>query len=206
MSNFPSNAAIRKALLPFGFDASAEMCEKIRVYGALLLKWNQKMNLTSIKDPVEILTRHFGESLFALPQISSGATSLLDIGSGAGFPGLVLKMARPDMQVTLLEPVLKKVAFLKEAARGLGVEVNVSSGRAGESNAETALNCITSRAVRLDPSLLDWIHGSLRPKGLFIAWLGNAEAVSLVQDPSFTWNTRPLPKSLDNYLVVGRKG
>ncbi|MGH9403017.1 MAG: 16S rRNA (guanine(527)-N(7))-methyltransferase RsmG, partial [Terriglobia bacterium] len=85
-------------------------------YLGLLLRWNEKINLTAIRTPEECVTRHFAESLF-LARHEQLNGRLLDIGSGAGFPGLALKVAVPELAVTLLEPVAKKRAFLKEVVR-----------------------------------------------------------------------------------------
>src|ERR1039458_3252543 len=93
--------------------------DQISTYIDLLQRWNARINLTAIRDPEEAVTRHFGESLFLARHVPLQG-SLLDIGSGAGFPGLALKIVFPDLSVTLLEPVTKKRAFLKEAARVCG--------------------------------------------------------------------------------------
>ena len=85
----------------------------------LLEKWNARINLTSIRRPEKILVRHFGESLFLAKTLPAGARWVVDVGSGAGFPGFPLAVARPEIQVTLVESVAKKAAFLKEAARGV---------------------------------------------------------------------------------------
>lgn len=85
----------------------------------LLLRWNDRVNLTSIRDPGELARRHFGESLFVASVLPLYGTSLVDVGAGAGFPGLPIAVARPEVKVTLVESVGKKVTFLKEAARGI---------------------------------------------------------------------------------------
>jgi hypothetical protein len=116
---------LHQLLQPFGLDLTPEKAEKTLAYLTLLLRWNQKINLTAIRDPEECVTRHFGESLFIARHMQLHG-SLLDIGSGAGFPGLALKIAFPEISTTLLEPVAKKRAFLKEAARTCGFDkVNV---------------------------------------------------------------------------------
>jgi 16S rRNA (guanine527-N7)-methyltransferase len=94
----------------------------------LLLRWNDRVSLTSIRDPGEIARRHFGESLFVASVLPLNGASLVDIGAGAGFPGLPIAVARPEVKVTLVESVGKKVTFLKEAARGIP-NVEVWQGR-----------------------------------------------------------------------------
>ena len=104
---------LRQLLEPFALDLSSAQSDQILAYLQLLLRWNQKINLTAIRDPEECVTRHFGESLFlARPFHLYG--DLLDIGSGAGFPGLALKIALPEISVTLIEPVAKKEHFLRK--------------------------------------------------------------------------------------------
>src|SRR5208283_2920513 len=118
----PSEATIRQLLEPFGLNLSPEQIGQMIVYLELLLRWNEKINLTGIRDWETCLTRHFGESLY-LGRWVELKGRLLDIGSGAGFPGLSLKIIFPDLSVTLLEPVAKKRAFLKEVARICGMNL-----------------------------------------------------------------------------------
>ena len=120
-----SEDTIRQLLEPFGLTLSTEQIGQVLSYLELLLRWNEKINLTSIRDPADCVRRHFGESLY-LGRCVELSGKLLDIGSGAGFPGLCLKILFPELAVTLLEPVAKKRGFLKEAARVCemsGVEV-----------------------------------------------------------------------------------
>ncbi len=98
-------------------DLSERQREALEHHFELLLRWNKKINLTSIRDPAEIVTRHFGESLLLASMLPRQPGSLVDVGSGAGFPGIPIAVYRPDWQVTLAESVGKKVVFLKEASR-----------------------------------------------------------------------------------------
>lgn len=97
-----------------------------------LLKWNRRVNLTAITDPREVLEKHFLDSLAILPELGS-AKSVLDIGAGAGFPGIPLKIARPELDVTLVDTVGKKVAFMKNAVAALGL---IPGARAVHARAE----------------------------------------------------------------------
>src|SRR6266699_6583730 len=110
---------VLSTLTPFGIRLSTDQIAKIQEYIQLLLKWNQSVSLTSIVDPVEILARHFGESMFASCLIPVGNCRLADLGSGAGFPGLPLKIACPNLHVILIESNKKKCAFLSEIVRSL---------------------------------------------------------------------------------------
>lgn len=182
------------------------MCEQIRVYSELLLKWNQKLNLTAIVEPREILERHFGESLFALSMIPKDARTLIDIGSGAGFPGLALKMARPALEVTLLEPVLKKAAFLKEAARALELTVKVRSLRIEDCPpSEMQSDCFTCRAVRLAVPLLHRIHDALPVGGTMIAWPGSNDVGDLKRFSALDWREFAIPASQQRVLLIGER-
>ena len=102
----------------------AGLYQQLSAYLDLLLKWNARTNLTAIREPEEIVRRHFGESLFAGTAARRSAlrrdASLLDFGSGAGFPGLPIQLLLPDLRVTLAESQGKKASFLREAVRTLG--------------------------------------------------------------------------------------
>ncbi len=198
------DACIQAALAPFGFVPSSVHCSQIRVYVDLLLKWNKKLNLTTITSPSEILQRHFGESAFALPKIKSGM--LMDIGSGAGFPGMALKLFNPDLDVTLVEPVLKKAAFLKEIARAITVNVAVDSRRIDRIDIPSDyLDTITVRGVRMDEALLSWASSALKTDGRLVAWLGAADAANLCQHEAFSWDTFSVPSSESRILLVGHR-
>ena len=129
------------------FDASdAELVEKLSMYLDLLLKWNARTNLTAIREPEEIVRRHFGESLFTAAHLPVCET-LLDLGSGAGFPGLPIQLALPGLRVTLAESQNKKAAFLREAVRVLEVPVEVWGERAEKMPVGRRFDVVTLRAV-----------------------------------------------------------
>ena len=114
-------------------------------YLSLLLKWNARMNLTAIRDPKEILSRHFLESITCAQALPPGIAALLDFGSGAGFPGIPIALCRPEILVTLAESQTKKAAFLQEAVRTLGLSARVFSGRA--ERLDEQFDCVALRAV-----------------------------------------------------------
>jgi 16S rRNA (guanine527-N7)-methyltransferase len=124
----------------------AELCTKLRQYLQILLKWNARTNLTAIRDPEEIVRRHFGESLFAAQHLGECAT-LLDFGSGAGFPGLPIQLYHPELHVALAESQNKKAAFLREVVRTLGLTTEVWSGRVEAMPAPRRFDVVTLRAV-----------------------------------------------------------
>jgi len=156
-----SNARMVELLGPYA-KVSEALASQLGVYLELLLKWNARTNLTAIREPEEIVRRHFGESLFAAQHLGEhldkhpggeGAT-LLDLGSGAGFPGLPIQLARPELRVTLAESQNKKAAFLREAVRTLGVATEVWAGRAEALPGERMFDVVTLRAVDNMPAAL----------------------------------------------------
>jgi 16S rRNA (guanine527-N7)-methyltransferase len=172
-------ATVRRLLEPFGLSLRSEQIGQVIAYLELLLRWNKKINLTGIRDGESCVRRHFGESLY-LGRWVELQGRLLDIGSGAGFPGLCLKIVFPDLSVTLLEPVGKKRAFLKEVARVCGmifVEVRrerledfAGAGWAGLYDAATA------RAVGHLEELIPQAARCLKPGGELFLWLGPRQA------------------------------
>ncbi len=134
--------------MPYLPALRAGLAAQLSVYLRLLLKWNARTNLTAIRDPEQIVQRHFGESLFAGLHLSPETATLLDLGSGAGFPGLPIALLRPDIAVTLAESQNKKAAFLREAVRTLDLKnVEVWASRAESLPAERQFDTVTLRAV-----------------------------------------------------------
>lgn len=119
---------------------------QLEQYLDLLLRWNARTNLTSIRDPAEIVLRHFGESVFTAQQIGS-CTTLLDFGSGAGFPGVPIQLVRPDLNITLAESQNKKASFLREVIRSLGLPTQVWGGRVEMMPEARKFDVVTLRAV-----------------------------------------------------------
>lgn len=187
---------LRKLLEPFGLDLSSVQQEQILAYLQLLLRWNEKINLTAVRDPEECVTRHFGESLFIAGHYQLQG-DLLDIGSGAGFPGLALKIVFPGISVTLLEPVAKKRAFLKEAVRVCGfTQVEVRGERLealASANPLQVFNFSTMRAVGNLELLVPLAARCLNPGGNLLLWLSQDQAAGLADiESGLTWS-KPLP-------------
>jgi 16S rRNA (guanine527-N7)-methyltransferase len=160
-----------------------------------LLKWNARTNLTAVHEPEAIVTRHFGESLFLATHLPEHVHTVLDLGSGAGFPGLPLHILRPDLAVTLAESQGKKSAFLREVIRSLDLTTQVHAARA-----ETLLNmqrfdAVTLRAVDNMPLALN-LAADLAPLTLVLTTIAATE----------TW-TKPftrlaLPQSSNSILAM----
>lgn len=119
--------------------------KQLNDYLSLIIRWNARTNLTSVRDPEAILSRHFLESIACAQALPTGIATLLDYGSGAGFPGIPISICRPDLAVTLAESQGKKAAFLQEAIRVTGVTAKVHSARA--ETLTTQFDCVTLRAV-----------------------------------------------------------
>ena len=127
-------------------NSTSVMQHQLSTYLDLLLKWNARTNLTAIRDPEEIVRRHFGESLFLAAELPTAST-LLDLGSGAGFPGLPIQLAFPEMKVVLAESQHKKASFLREAVRTLGLPTEVWGDRIEKMPAERRFDVVALRAV-----------------------------------------------------------
>ena len=122
------------------------ICEQLLIYLELIVKWSARINLTAIRTPEEIVRRHFGESLFVGAHLGACGT-LLDFGSGAGFPGVPIQLLRPDVKVTLAESHGKKAAFLHEVVRSLNLPSEVWAGRVEAMPAARRFDSVALRAV-----------------------------------------------------------
>jgi 16S rRNA (guanine527-N7)-methyltransferase len=142
-----SESEIADLLTPYLSEPPEQLPGQLSTYLDLLLKWNTRTNLTAIRDPKDIVRRHFGESLFAARHLNPAATTLLDFGSGAGFPGLPVALLRPELQVTLAESQNKKATFLREVVRTLGLRTAVWAGRVEAMPADQLFDIVTMRAV-----------------------------------------------------------
>ncbi len=202
-----SNRQICDALRPYGISPDAIQLAKIRQFTGLLLKWNRSVSLTSITDPIEIVGRHFGESMFATQQLRMEKCRLVDIGTGAGFPGLALKIAVPSIQVTLIESNKKKCAFLSEVVRNLQfTDANIRSERFEQIKPETIpADIITSRAVGEFKRLLRWSANALIGRGHLLLWVGSEDSTRIVSTSGWTWQPAVhLPDSQRRFLLIGR--
>jgi 16S rRNA (guanine527-N7)-methyltransferase len=205
-----SERVIRSTLAPFGCECSPGMVGSLRRYLRLLQVWNKRMSLTSLEDTREILTRHFGESLFAFRAVPILHGRLADVGSGAGFPGLPLKMACPELDLLLIESNTRKVVFLAEVVRSLRLTgVQILNTRMDEVNlADQSLDFVTARALGDIPSLLRWSESLLKAKGKIVLWLGAADAAEIpTSAPGWVWRSpKQVPRSKQRVLLVGQRG
>jgi len=203
-----------------------DQIQYISTYIDLLLRWNSRVNLTSVRDPEEIVTRHFGESLFAAQHLfpdplvdkSPARPSVIDVGSGAGFPGLPIKIWAPDIYLTLIESNQKKATFLREVARTLTLtDVDVFAGRVADfkdkqgisqTSAASPLrtpNVVTLRAVERFDEILPAAAGLVAPAGRLAVLIGQGQLERARQLlPSLTWDQPiKLPQSSGRFLLLG---
>ena len=143
---------------------SEQLVAQLSTYLDLLLKWNARTNLTAIRDSEEIVRRHFGESLFVAAHLPDCAT-LLDLGSGAGFPGLPIQLARPALLVTLAESQNKKASFLREVVRTLGLSTEVWADRVERMAPDRLFDVVALRAVDNPAVALQQARGRLAVDG-----------------------------------------
>jgi 16S rRNA (guanine527-N7)-methyltransferase len=186
---------------------SALQLEQVEIHAGLLLKWNARINLTSVRDPEEIIPRHFGESFFAARQhfpVPDAHQTAIDIGSGAGFPGLPLKIWNPALDLTLIESNQRKAVFLREVVRSLNLKnVHVQAERAEQVSGRA--NLVTLRAVERFEQILPVALKLVAPSGRIALLIGDSQipiaksilAGILWQAPS------ALPLSQNRSLLVG---
>jgi 16S rRNA (guanine527-N7)-methyltransferase len=185
---------------------------QISAYLDLLVRWNERINLTAVRDQEEIITRHFGESLFAARQLfpspaDLGSPSrLIDVGSGAGFPGLPIRIWSREVQLTLIESNQKKATFLREVIRKLGLnDAMVFAGRAEDFPGQAEV--VTLRAVEHFESALTFATRLVSPTGRIALLIGAAQVGRARElQPDIEWqHATTIPLSSIRMLMIGRK-
>ena len=212
---------------------SPSQLKHISMYIDILCRWNARINLTAIRDPEEIIARHFGESLFTARHLFPGGRSaggraalqgrvaeqgktgalapaglrVADIGSGAGFPGLPIKLWAPQLSLTLIEANHKKATFLREVARALTLtDVNIQNTRA-ESLGPAVFDVVTLRAVERFEAILPTAAALVNPAGRLALLIGSSQQdQARTTLPGFTWSDPiPIPASRTRILLVSRR-
>jgi 16S rRNA (guanine527-N7)-methyltransferase len=203
-----SEETVRRALGEFQIPIQSKQVFLIQQYIKTLLRWNEKLNLTAIRDPLEILYRHFCECMFAASAIPVDKGRLADIGSGPGFPGIPLKIIRPELELCLVESNIKKGTFLAEVVRELQLtNSRVLISRYEELGEEVApLDYVCSRAVGEFESFLEWAGSNQVQAQQVILWIGGRDLEEVRKSKNWEWRDPILiPKSLQRYLLVGKK-
>lgn len=161
----------------FDIDITDEQAEKFSIYYKLLVEWNEKMNLTAITDKEGVALKHFCDSIMLLKYVDIPENStLIDIGTGAGFPGIPLKIMREDIKLTLLDSLNKRLVFLKEVCDSLGFDAEIIHSRAEDGAKNEKLrekfDYATSRAVASLPVLCEYCIPYVKVGGQFISYKG----------------------------------
>lgn len=197
---------------------SLSQLDQISMYIDLLQRWNARINLTAIRHEEEIVTRHFGESFFLARHIfpyplstDNCAPRVLDIGSGAGFPALPLKIWAPHIHLTMIESNHKKTAFLQEVARALTLtNINVITDRAETVSAQPGfepVNIVTLRAVEHFAKILPQAESLLAPNGTLALLIGTSQLPRLTTLTTLKWHSpTSIPKSHSRVLSIGERG
>jgi 16S rRNA (guanine527-N7)-methyltransferase len=175
----PALAAVLAAgIAEMALNVTPDQQERLLDYLTLMAKWNAVYNLTSLRDPMQMVTHHLLDSLAAVPAFE-GAINVLDVGSGGGLPGVVLAIVRPDMRVSMIDTVHKKTAFLTQVKAELQLtNVTVYTARVEQLqvNDEAKFDVITSRAFADLSDFVNWSAHLLAPHGRYIALKGVAPA------------------------------
>jgi 16S rRNA (guanine527-N7)-methyltransferase len=177
MKNFDRNTlsqVLAGGIAEMQLAVSAEQQGRLMDYLALMFKWNSVYNLTSLRDPMQMVTHHLLDSLAAVPAFVD-ANNVLDVGSGGGLPGIVLAIVRPDMKVSMIDTVHKKTAFLTQVKAELGLaNVTVYTMKVQELDVSDKFDVITSRAFADLSDFVNWSSHLLAEGGRYIALKGVA--------------------------------
>ena len=213
-------ARISDLLAPFLRAPLSEIqLRQLSVYLGLLLRWNQRTNLTALRDAESIVTRHFGESLFAAAQlfpdsvspppgaesVSAALPHVVDVGSGAGFPGIPIHIWSSPIKSTLVESNNKKVAFLREVCRALTLmNIDVFAGRAEDF--PTRADVVTLRAVDRFDSILPVAAARVASAGRLALLITSAQTKSAYALKEFAWTSpTPIPASTSRIALIGAR-
>ena len=203
-----SDEIIIAALKDYGVATSARLCDQVRIYIDLLLRWNQKTSLTTVTDPAEILRFHFGESLLAVELVPIRHGRLADVGSGAGFPAVPIRMVAEALHVILIESNQKKATFLAEIIRELQLQnVEVRRSRMEDVDLRTeTVDFVSARALGIDDDFLDWSRNALNQNASIVLWLGDEDSNRISQKARWKWaNPFRIPNSDRRVILYGSK-
>jgi 16S rRNA (guanine527-N7)-methyltransferase len=192
-----------------GLTLSGELVARLDTYFALLTRWNEKINLTSLTDPDEAIDRLILEPLLAARHLPATATRLMDIGSGGGSPAIPLVLAQPRLRLTMVEAKARKSAFLREAVRQIELkDAAVETARAEELLTHTdlheAFDVLSLRAVRIEARVLMTLQAFVKPGGHLLMFRGASGPATpgVIVPPLEFVATHPLVDSLQSRLTV----
>lgn len=201
-----SGPEIASLLDKSGLPVDPDLANRLSSYLALLLKWNARTNLTAIREPRQIVLRHFADSLFCAQQVAPSAHTLLDFGAGAGFPGIPIALARPEIRVTLAESQNRKAAFLREAVRSLRLNARIWAQRVESMPQDQLFDSVTLRAVDQMESACRAAALRVTPGGQLLIFTTSRLVDSILAVlPTASWQ-QPLhlPHSEQGLLLVSR--
>lgn len=178
---------LRDGATAMGLALTDKQAEQLLAYGTLMLKWNKVYNLTALRDPDSVMTHHLLDSLAVIAPLQrewAGQGKLLDVGSGAGLPGVIIAIMRADIEVSCLDAVAKKAAFVQQAAaelelphlRGLHARVELLEG---------SYDVISSRAFASLPDFFNGSRNLIAPEGVWLAMKGKTPTDELATLPAF---------------------
>lgn len=208
----PHDPRVRRRLsgvpdLAARFSLTSEQAQQFEDYLALLLRWNARMNLTAVREPAEMVERHFAECAFAARHIPKAVNTLLDFGSGGGLPGIPIAICRPQIAVSLAESQGKKAAFLREAVRTLGLKAEVWDRRVEQMPLERVFDAVTLRAVDKMAEACRTAVGRLAPGGFLVAFATQGTEPELRGIKGVTWQEGvEIPGSQQGLLLTGIRG
>jgi 16S rRNA (guanine527-N7)-methyltransferase len=207
MNDDGAGARLNAALAEAGLEPlDAGLTGKFVQYLSLILRWNGRLNLTSLRTEDAIISNHLRDSIVCATAIPEGVRTLLDFGSGAGLPGIPIALCRPEISVTLAESQGKKVAFLQEAIRTLGMKATVHAGRAETLRA--VFDCVSLRAVDKMPKAVGGAATLVAPGG-WLALMTTNDGLAALQAAAgegFAWSPSvPLPGSENRIVAFGRR-
>jgi 16S rRNA (guanine527-N7)-methyltransferase len=198
-------AQIAALLQPFAGELTESQLNQISTYIDIMARWADKVNLTAVRTPEEIVTRHFGEALYAARTLVApdAAFDVIDVGSGAGFPGMPLKLWAPRIRLTLVEANNKKATFLREVVRGLGFGgVTVVAARA--ETLKDKADLVTLRAVEAFDDILPVAGDLVRPGGRLALFVTVRQVGIAHRLPDFDWQPPlPVPGSRSRVVLAG---
>lgn len=168
-------AALKLGATELGLSLSDVQLEQLQGYLALIRKWNKVYNLTAVRDPQEMLTHHVLDSLTAVAPLlrhtGGAAAKVLDVGSGGGLPGIVLAICRPELDISCVDTVGKKAAFIQQVAASLKLP-NLRGVHARVESLSGPFDVICCRAFAALPDFVNWSRGALAPNGVWMAMKG----------------------------------
>jgi len=204
-----SQQRLEQHIAALGLSLSVQQCEQLLAYVALILKWNKVYNLTAIRDETQAIDLHIADSLTLVPHVTEDR--IADIGAGAGLPGIVLAICRPELQVELVDTVDKKCVFMRQAAGTLGLKnVTVHHVRVEKWQPTQPLPAISSRAFAELADFVSWTDHLLAEGGRWLAMKGVYPSDEIARLPAGVRVSESIPlkvpgMDVERHLIILQK-